>query len=114
MSGRGYGSKEMCLNHSLPQQDCVRADNGNYFAVYPGYCGVAPSLRKSNGDVRVSSRSSVNQGFRIPAYATNNSSNMGSKVQSFATWDTPSEINAGTRAAMNYSNATDPIPRNLY
>ncbi len=117
MNGQGYGSKEMCNNYATPQQDCVKSGNGKWFAVYPGYCGVPTSLRdggQPTGNVRTTSPNNQKQGFRIPAYATNKSSSMGSKVQAFTTWNIPSNTADGSTEALQYSMATNPMPKNLY
>jgi len=115
--GQGYVNKETCNNFAMPQQDCVKSANGKWFAVFPGYCGVPPSLRVGNnptGDVKTTSRSNAQQGFRIPAYATNNSSSMGTRLQAFTTWNTPSNVQDGSTEALQYSMSLDPMPKNLY
>jgi hypothetical protein len=117
MNGQGYASKEVCNNHALPQQDCVKSGSGKWFAVYPAYCGVPTDLREGNkafGNVRTTSPNNEKQGFRLPAYATNNSSNMGSKVQAFTTWNIPSGTEDGSTEALKYSMNMNPIPKNLY
>lgn len=115
--GKGYSTKEMCLNNSLSQQDCVKGGNNRWYAVYPGYCKVPSNLRqggKPYGNVRTSSPNSINQGFRIPAYATNNASSTGSSVQAFATWNIPSGVKDGSTEALQYSMSSNPVPKNLY
>ena len=118
MNGQGYSTKDLCLNEARPQQNCVKSANGKWFAVFPGYCGVPPLLREGNkpyGNVRTTSPSNAKQGLRIPAYATNNASSMGSNVQAFYTWNIPTNVNQeATREASNYSFSLDPIPKNLY
>lgn len=118
-NGQGYPSKEVCLNESLAQQDCVRADNNRWYAVYPGYCPIPPNLRKGSqkfSSVRTSTQQNLNQGFKIPAFATNQSSSTGSKIQAFSTtsWNQPSSVNDGTNEALAYSMSINPLPKNLY
>jgi hypothetical protein len=114
MNGQGYASKQMCNNFAMPQQDCVKSGNGKWFAVYPGYCGVAPNLRSASGDVRTSNIVTQDKGFKIPAFATNKSSAMGSKTQAFTTWNIPSGTKTGSSEALKYSRAINPVPKNLY
>lgn len=116
--GKGYPSKEVCLNDALAQQDCVRADNNRWYAVYPGYCPIPSNLRKGGqkfSSVRTSNQQTVNQGFRIPSFATNQASSTGSKVQAFSTaWNQPSSVKDGTNEALAYSMSINPLPKNLY
>ena len=117
MNGQGYGSKETCLNSASAQQDCIRSGNGKWFAVYPGYCGVGTRLREGNnpqGNVRTTSPNVQRQGFTIPEYATNNASNIGSKVQAFTTWNIPSGVKDGSSEALQYTMSINPMPKNLY
>lgn len=117
MDGRGYPSKDVCSQFATPQQDCIRANNGRYYAVYPGYCPVEPTLRESQkpyGNVRTTGPQAFANGIVIPSYATNKSSSIGSKTQAFTTWNNPSSIQDGSTEAMNYSMMTNPIPKNLY
>lgn len=121
MNGQGYPSKEMCTNEMLAQQDCVRANNGRWYAVYPGYCSIPSNLR-TNGQkyssVRTTGYNELKQGFKIPSFATNRQSNMGgSNVQAFqTTWNTSSSLKNenGSEEAFQYSMAMNPIPKNLY
>lgn len=116
--GKGYSTLEQCSGAAMAQQDCVKGANNQFYAVYPGYCAVPKNYRQNNnayGNVRTSGAQTVNNGFIIPAFATNNASQTGSKLQAFATWNTPSAGEKdGSSEALMYSMATNPIPRNLY
>lgn len=69
--GAGYNSKADCSAAALPMQDCAPDAAGRWFATYPGYCPVGPSLRQGpsgQGALRVTSPQQAASGFVIPAY----------------------------------------------
>jgi hypothetical protein len=111
-NGQGYKTKDQCSQNAQSQQNCVQNNTGAWFAVYPGYCGVAPSLRKGSptGPVRTSSPNTIRQGLHIPAYATVNASNLGNakSVASFTAWNIPSAVQDGSTEAWSYSTSLDP------
>ena len=116
-NGKGYNTLEACKSQASAKQDCVKGSSQRWYAVYPGYCGVPTNLRQNNksyGNVSTSSPSTVNKGFKIPAYATNHSSSIGSKVQSFTTWNNPGSLQTGSSEALKYSVSINPMPTNLY
>lgn len=77
--GTGYGSKEECMAFASAQQSCVPLQ-GRYYATYPGYCGVGPSLRKGTqgqGALRITSMVQKSNGFTIPQFGPIASSTFG-------------------------------------
>ncbi len=104
-SGRGYSTKDECNSNKLSQQDCVKDNAGKWFATYPGYCPVVPTLRQGNsatGQLPSSSMHSVSSGFRIPAYASNMASNSGSTLSAFTSWNINSNVG-------NFKEMSDPL-----
>ncbi len=77
--GQGYTSPDECNNVKSAMQECVKSNNGNWFATYPGFCPMPASLRSGgnrNGALP-SANNSVSadrQEIKIPAYASNLSS----------------------------------------
>lgn len=83
--GSGYNTIQECKTNANASQDC-RQLGSKYYAVYPGYCPMnSTSLRASGnpeGALQISSENQVARGFAIPAYATNQGSNMGGLLTS--------------------------------
>ena len=115
--GQGYSSQDQCSQNALAQQNCVRGPNGNWFAVYPGYCPVATNLREGGnprGATRSSSPNDIRTGFSIPPYATNNGSQWGGQrpTMAFTSWNLPSAIQDGSTEAWSYARSLNPKPPN--
>lgn len=114
--GQGYSSKEECQRFANAQQDCVASQSGSWYATYPGYCPVPANMRQGGpkGPIPMSSPSEVSQGFSIPAYATNNSSNWGSKTAGFESWKLTGNLKGhqedSMQSAWSYAKSLDPNP----
>jgi len=112
--GAGYTTEQACEAVVNAQQDCVRAPNGAWYAVYPGYCPVPADLREGGprGPVMTSGPRDLAQGFHIPAYATNNASNWGAEKKPFESWKISSSIvgglPTGSTEAWSYTKSLNP------
>jgi len=77
-NGRGYSTMAECQSNAMAQQQCVQADNGNYYATFPGFCPLPPNQR-INGPQGALPTSNTNTGqFSIPSYANSLASSFGS------------------------------------
>ncbi len=99
--GRGYPTENACKENKLAQQDCVQDDSGRYFATYPGYCPVQPTLRKGGnpqGALGSTPKMDIIRGITIPAYATNEASTSGGTiVNAFSGF----ELNSNSNLSIN-------------
>ena len=116
-NGEGYLTKQQCENVASGQQDCISNQDGKWYAVYPGFCPIPNYLRDGSdpkGNVYMSNVRTVDKGFTIPQYSTNNSSTMGSNqsLDGFNAYDL-TDIQSGSVEASRYSLAIDPPPANL-
>jgi len=110
-NGYGYNSMNECKAAANAQQDCKNL-NGKFYAVYPGYCPVPSTLRQGGpkGALRTSTALQVQNGFVIPAYATNESSSIGSARASAFNSLTK---NTGMREPLQYELSLNPPPPNF-
>ena len=77
-ANNGYASMAECQTVATAQQNCVKADNGRVYAVFPGYCPVQPNLRLNSPQGALPTSNTNTEAFQIPAYANSLSSTFGS------------------------------------
>ncbi len=106
--GRGYDTREQCMSEKFAQQNCVN-NNGKYYALFPGYCGVIPDLRSGSSPVGAlprTSMSSVERGIVMPGYVSNEPSSISQPANAFAPWNLNSTEN-------HYDNMSGPLAYEL-
>ncbi len=108
--GQGYSTLEDCNNVKSALQECVKSNNGNWFATYPGFCPMPASIRSGGSKYGAlpsadSTVSSSIQEITIPAYASNLSStylNSSSALSALSPWNINSSPN-------NASEMSEPL-----
>lgn len=114
-NGKGYQSKQECLDHSLGQQNCSKDDSGRWFATYPGYCPVATNLRKGGNPLGAFSTSPPSQqAILMPGYATSSASKISGPPQAFSSWKMNSIASDSNESSspLQYSLSINPRPKN--
>jgi hypothetical protein len=114
-NGLGYQTEKECKNNAMAQQNCIKMGN-TWFATYPGYCPVQPTLRVGSpqGALMVTGQGESAAGFQIPAYGPIKASSMGGSAVARAFTSFGAKASTGMNEPLQYEMALNPRPANMY
>ena len=111
-NGRGYNTKDECLDNITGFQNCIQDDNNKWFAVFSEFCPVPTNLRKNSQPQGAFKTSNNQSSIIMPGYATNGPSKISSVPQAFQSWNINSEASKFNNddSPLNYSLSINPRP----
>lgn len=109
--GFGYSTSKECQRNASAQQDCVKF-NERYFATYPGYCPVQPTMRAGGnpaGALIMDNGRAKQSGFILPGGPWGRESTMGGTNKNSLAFNA---FNINSKKS-NYNDVSEPLKYEL-